>query len=117
MTPAWLHLRGITFDAILGCHPSERTTPRPVVVDLSVQLDISKPAATDSLPDTLNTETLETLVLQTAREGKYNLLETLAHTLATRILTLPQVQSIHLTVEKPASLPHTRSTAVTLTLP
>ena len=76
MTPAWLHLRGITFDAILGCHPSERTTPRPVVVDLSVQLDISKAAATDSLPDTLNTETLETLVLDTAQAGQFHLLET-----------------------------------------
>ena len=116
MTPAWLHLRGITFDAILGCHPSERTTPRPIVVDLSVQLDITKAAATDSLPDTLNTETLETLVLDTAR-GNFNLIETFALTLATRLLALPQVQSIHLTVEKPASLPHTRSTAVTLTLP
>ena len=117
MTPAWLHLRGITFDAILGCHPTERTTPRPIVVDLSVQLDITAAAQSDSLPDTLNTETLETLVLDTAREGKFHLLETLAHTLATRILTLPLVQSVHLTVEKPASLPHTRSTAVTLTLP
>ena len=116
MTPAWLHLRGITFDAILGCHPSERTTPRPVVVDLSVQLDITAAAHSDALSDTLNTETLEALVIDTAR-GNFHLLETLAHTLATRILTLPQVQSIHLTVEKPASLPHTRSTAVTLTLP
>ena len=117
MTPAWLHLRGITFDAILGCHPSERTTTRPLVVDLSVQLDITAAAQSDSLPDTVNTETLETLVIQTAREGKYNLIETLAHTLATRILSLPLVRSVHLTVEKPASLPHTRSTAITLTLP
>ena len=117
MTPAWLHLRGITFDTILGCHPTERTSPRPVVVDLSVQLDITAAAQSDSLPDTVNTETLETLVLQTAREGQYNLIETLAHTLATRILALPLVQTVHLTVEKPASLPHTRSTSVTLTLP
>ena len=61
MTPAWLHLRGITFDTILGCHPSERTTPRPIVVDLSVQLDITKAAHSNALSDTLNTETLETL--------------------------------------------------------
>ena len=117
MTPAWLHLRGITFDAILGCHPAERTTPRSIVVDLSVQLDITAAAQSDSLPDTVNTETLETLVLQTAREGQVHLIEKLAHTLATRILTRPPVHSLHLTVENPASLPHTRSTAVTLTLP
>ena len=117
MTPAWLHLRGITFDAILGCHPSERTTPRPVVVDLSVQLDITAAAQSDSLPDTVNTETLETLVLTTAREGQYNLIETLAHAIATRVLALPLVQSVHVTVHKPASLPHTRAVTLDLTLP
>ena len=117
MSDSWLHLRGIRFDAILGCHPSERTTLRPVVVDLSVQLDITAAAQSDSLPDTVNTETLETLVLQTAREGQFHLIEKLAHTLATRILALPLVQTVHVTVHKPSSLPHTQSTSIELTLP
>ena len=116
MSESWLHLRGIRFDAILGCHPEERTTPRPVEVDLSVRLDITPAARSDALPDTLDTETLEALVLETAR-GNYHLIETLAHAIATRVLALPLVQTVHVTVHKPASLPHTQSTSIELTLP
>jgi dihydroneopterin aldolase len=117
VSDSWLRLRGIHFDAILGCHPAERTTPRPVEVDLSVRLDITPAAQSDTLSDTLDTETLENLVLDTAQSGKYNLIETLAHAIATRVLALPLVQSVHVTVHKPASLPHTRTVTLDLILP
>ena len=116
MTPAWLQLNGITFDTILGCRPEERTAPRPVLVDLAVCLDITEAAQTDFLPATINTEYLETLVIDTAR-ANYNLIETLAHAIATRITAEPHVLAVTVRVEKPGALPHTRSTSVTLTLP
>lgn len=113
--PAWLHLRGIAFDAILGCRPDERSAPRPVRVDLSVRLDISQAAATDDLSRTVDSEALEALVLDTAR-AHCRLVETLAHSIAVRCLALPRVLAVRVVVEKPAALPNTRAVAVELEL-
>ena len=116
MTPdssAWLHLRGIAFDAVLGCRPDERDAPRPVRVDLSVRLDIAEAAATDDLSRTVDSEALEALVLDAAR-GNFRLVETLAQTIADRALALPRVQAVRVAVEKPGALPHTRAVAVEL---
>ena len=116
MTPdssAWLHLRGIALDAILGCRPDERTAPRPVLVDLSVRLDVAEAAATDDLAATVDSEELEALVLDAARAG-FRLVEALAQAIADRCLALPRVQAVRVTVEKPGALPHTRAVAVEL---
>lgn len=116
MSESWLRVNRLELHTILGCLPEERTAPRPVLVDLAVKCDIARAASTDDLADTLDLRRLHDIALSAAQTNP-RLLETLATTIATRILSLPGVQSVTVLVEKPGSLPNTLSTSVELTLP
>ena len=100
-------------DCILGCYPAERTTPRPVLFQVALDLDTRPAAATDALPDALNYELVESALRRLAADGRFHLLETLANRAADAMLALsPAIRAVTLRAEKPGALPHTRSVAV-----
>lgn len=116
MSESRLRVNRLQLATILGCLPEERTAPRPVLVDLSVKTDIARAAATDDIADALDLRRLHDIATAAARTNP-RLIETLATTIAIRILALPGVQSVTVHIEKPASLPNTHSTSIELTLP
>ena len=111
-------LTDISAFAILGCHPAERTAPRPVTFHVALAVDTRPAAASDALPDTLNYELVESTLRTLASSTSFNLLETLANRAAQALLDLsPSIRSVTLRADKPACLPHTRLASVLLTRP
>ena len=110
--PAWIHLRDLKVRCILGIYPTERRTPRNVLVNIALATDITPAAQSDQIAHALNYEQIENDVRRIARQGHFFLIETLATRLADACLLYPTVQAVQVTVDKPGALRHTRSVAV-----
>ena len=108
----WIHLRRIQAICILGFHPKERTTPRPVLFNVSLEIDTRRAGQSDKIGDTLNYELVEAEVILAAEKGNYFLAEALAQRVAEVCLRHTQVMAVRVVVDKPGALPHTESIAV-----
>ncbi len=99
-------LRGMQFMGRFGVTAEERAEPQPIEVDLLVRLDLSKPARTDDLADTVNYASLFDLVREVVKERSFHLLEALAAAIADTVLADHPVDDVEVRVRKPkAPLP------------
>jgi dihydroneopterin aldolase len=92
--------------AILGIHPHERVTPQPVRISLTLVTDIRAAARSDAIADALDYGRAASLAGQIARDGQFQLAETLAEAIAARLLAeFPGAVRVRVEVEKPEALP------------
>ena len=108
----WIHLRRVKATCILGFHPAERTAPRTVWFNVSLEIDTRRAGLSDKIGDTLNYELVEAEVIKVAEKGNYYLIEALAERVAEACLRHQQVTSVRVVLDKPGALPHTESIAV-----
>jgi dihydroneopterin aldolase len=94
-------LKGMQFYGFHGANPEERSLGQSYLVDLAVELDLSKPGEADHLSDTVSYTHLYRTV-KTVLEGEpKNLLEAIAHSIASRVLETFPVSAVRVTVQKP----------------
>lgn len=99
-------LRGMQFMGRHGVAAEERAERQPFEVDLVVRLDLSRPAETDELADTVNYSTLFELARQVVEQRSFHLLEALAGAIADAVLAAHPVDEVEVRVRKPkAPLP------------
>lgn len=99
-------LRGMEFMGRHGVPDDERATPQPFEVDLVVRLDLSRPARTDDLADTVDYSTLFDLAREVVEGHSFHLLEGLAGAIADAVLAAYPVDDVEVRVRKPkAPLP------------
>ncbi len=96
-----ISLRGMQFTGRHGVSDEERATPQPFEVDLVLRLDLSKPAATDELADTINYATLFDLARAVVEERSFHLLEALAGAVGDAVLATHPVDDVEVRVRKP----------------
>ena len=94
-------LRGMQFSGRHGVTDDERAAPQPIEVDLILRLDLSRPAATDDLADTVNYASLFELAGEIVRERSFHLLEALAAAIADAVLAQHPVDDVEVRVRKP----------------
>ena len=94
-------LRGMQFMGRHGVSSEERAEPQPIEVDLVVRLDLSRPATSDDLADTVNYATLFELARQVAEGRSFHLLEALAAAIADAVLAAHPVDDVEVRVRKP----------------
>ncbi len=93
-------LKGIAFQACHGATAAERRTPRRFEIDVSLQLDLTRAAATDRLNDAIDYQELSDLLISAATQKTYRLLEGLAGALVKAIATRWPHADIALEVRK-----------------
>jgi dihydroneopterin aldolase len=99
-------LLGMQFMGRHGVSSEERAEPQPIEIDLVVRLDLSTPATSDDLADTVNYGTLFELAHQVVEERSFHLLEALAGAIADTVLAAHRVDDVEVRVRKPkAPLP------------
>lgn len=99
-------LRGMQFMGRHGVAPEERAEAHPFEVDLVLRLDLSHPAGTDDLADTINYASLFELAREVAEGGSFKLIEALAGAIADAVLAAHPVDDVEVRVRKPkAPLP------------
>lgn len=99
-----IFLRGLHIETIIGIYDWERVTRQTVVLDLEMGTDIRKPAATDSIEDTLDYKAVAKRVVAFVEESSFFLVETLAERIAEILLQEFKVPWLRLTLNKKGAI-------------
>ena len=102
-----LFIAALKIEATIGIHPEERHAPQAIVIDMTLTTDTRKVAKSDCIADTIDYDTVIKHVQKWASEKPFQLIESLAETLANNLLhTFFQVHTLRLRVRKfPKNLP------------
>jgi dihydroneopterin aldolase len=99
-----IHLTGIRCYGYTGYLPEEQVLGQWFEVDMKLWVDISTPAKTDALEDTLDYRGVISLVQNLVKTSKFILLERLVATIADSILQgYDRVTQIQVTLSKPSA--------------
>ncbi|MCY4556306.1 MAG: dihydroneopterin aldolase [Chloroflexi bacterium] len=102
MSPDRIVLNGLQFYGFHGVNPEERSLGQQFVVDLQAELDLSVPAASDRLEDTVSYADLYRAVKAVMEGEPRNLLESAAGAIVSRVLgEHPQIDAVRVRVHKP----------------
>ena len=94
-------LRGMQFMGRHGVNPEEQSTPQPFEVDLILRTDLSRPATTDELTDTIDYSDAFKVVAEVVEERSFRLIERLAGAIAEAVLATFAVDDVEVRVRKP----------------
>ena len=94
-------LEGMLFYGFHGVNPEERVLGQRYVVDLAVDLDLTRAGRTDRLEDTVSYSHIYRTVRAVMEGEPRNLLESAAQAIADRVLDEFPVEAITVTVKKP----------------
>ncbi|GID94877.1 dihydroneopterin aldolase [Amorphoplanes digitatis] len=102
-----IRLGGLKARGHHGVYDFERRDGQDFVVDVELELDLARAAATDDVADTVHYGELAGALVEVITGEPVNLIETLAERLATVCLADARVAAATVTVHKPqAPIPH-----------
>ncbi len=96
-----IQLRGLRAFGRHGVFAEEQQRGQTFVVDLDLELDLSTPARTDALADTVHYGELGAAVVAAVGETRFDLLEALAGHLAELVLATTRAEAVVVRVGKP----------------
>jgi 7,8-dihydroneopterin aldolase/epimerase/oxygenase len=100
---------------IVGTEPEERMLEQEIYVDLKVEADFSRCAASDLLQDTVNYVHLSEICTELACKGQYRLLESYAYAVLRKLLQdFTAINWAWIRVQKPQALATAKCTTVEL---
>jgi FolB domain-containing protein len=89
---------------IIGCNPDERVKEQDLFITVEMQTDTIKAGSSDNLDDTVNYSAVAKAVAAIAINGQFKLIEALAHNIAEHCLKDKRINSVTVTIEKPAAI-------------
>lgn len=107
-----IFLTGLSAEAVIGIFDWEREVRQRVEIDLEMVVDIAAAARSDSVDDTLNYKTVAKRVLGYVEESRFQLVESLAESVARLVLGEFPVERVRVTVHKPGAIRHARDVGV-----
>ncbi len=93
----------LKFSCVIGDLPHEREEEQEITVSLSVEVDVTSCLNSDNLSDTVDYVFLSTLCQETAKEGKFQMLECFAGAVLKQLFLDQKIQSAKICVKKPAA--------------
>ncbi|XP_012074278.1 dihydroneopterin aldolase 2 [Jatropha curcas] len=97
-----LILRGLKFHGFHGVKPEERTLGQKFLIDVDAWMDLREAGKTDRLSDTISYTEIYRIVKEVVEGAPHNLLESVAHKIASTTLTkYPQISAVRVKVGKP----------------
>lgn len=94
-------LKGMQFYGYHGVNPEEKALGQSYIVDLTAEVALTKPGRSDNLDDTVSYTRMYRLAGEVMEGASRNLLESLAQTLADRLLAELPIAAVEVTVKKP----------------
>lgn len=99
-----IHLQSIETTTIIGIYPHEKLVKQPVIIDLKIYTDIRPSAKSENIQDTCDYANLTHFIIAYLEHNKFNLIETLAETLANVIMQEFNIKKLKLKISKPMAL-------------
>ena len=96
-------LTGVKAFGYHGVLEEEKQQGQEFIVDVTIVSDFSNAVASDDVAHTVNYAEVAEIAHDTVVNTRFDLIETLAHTIANRILELSGVVSVKVTVNKPSA--------------
>ncbi len=108
-----IFLRDLRVESVIGIYGWERQVKQTLVFDLEMATDIRKAAASDKIEDTLNYKAVAKRIIHFVQhEHEFELVETLAETLAGLILEEFKVSWLRLTLNKQGAVRGARDVGI-----
>jgi len=107
-----IRIRRLRLPCLIGAADWERARRQEVVLDVTLQADLSAAGRSDRLEDTVDYGRLASRLAALVEASSFRLLEALAEAVAAACLQEPRVRRVEVTVEKPRAVPLARSAAV-----
>ena len=95
-----IYLHGITVECLIGAWEWERRITQQVVIDLDMQVDTKRAAASDDVKDALNYSEVSKHVAELVRQSRFHLIEAMAEAVAAAVLKEFGVSQVRVRVEK-----------------
>ncbi|MFN0065626.1 MAG: dihydroneopterin aldolase [Chlamydiales bacterium] len=102
---AMLKIRNLKVQCTIGCLEHEKSDPQEILVDLTIQTDISEAVQTDSVVDTIDYTMIAKVVSDVAKGEHFNLLETYAHEALHALFAQFPLQWVKIRVKKKTGIP------------
>ena len=94
-------IRGLNVTAVIGAYDWERDVEQTLVISVDMAADVSRAAATDQLADALNYAAVAETITAVVRDGKFQLIETAASRVASRLIADFGLTWVRVEVVKP----------------
>jgi dihydroneopterin aldolase len=93
-------LEGMVFSGRHGVRPAEREQPQEFEVDVTVDTDLATAGRSDSVDDTVDYRLVYAIAKDVVEGDSAELIETLAHRIAERVLELDKVAVVSVRIAK-----------------
>ena len=110
-------ITGLKATSVIGCYAWERDIRQTLVIDLELQADFGRAAATDALEDALDYAAISQRVIAVCDASRFQLLEALAEHLATLLLAEQAISRLRMTITKPGAVPEAEGVGVVIERP
>lgn len=97
-------IEGLQIETLIGIYDWERRIRQPLVFDIEMAFENRKPAATDTIDDTLNYKDVSKRLIDYVSASSFGLVETLAERCAEIILDEFDVAQVRLKLSKPGAV-------------
>lgn len=111
-----IYIDGLHVECIVGVRPHEREHEQPLVLDIAFPADFGPAADSGDLERTVDYSALAKDVRTFLRDGRYELLETLARRLGVHLCETFGLERVFLRVRKPRAVSDSDGPAVSLTV-
>ncbi|MFO7809077.1 dihydroneopterin aldolase [Guyparkeria sp.] len=109
-------VQGLEFETIIGILPAERETQQPLRVDLVLEVQSFRQAVeSEHIDQTVDYASVSRRVIEIAREGRFQLVETLAERCCQTLLAEFPVRRITMRALKPHALAEAAGVGVEIT--
>lgn len=97
-------IEALEIECVIGIYDWERKIRQPVVLDIEMDFDNRKPAASDDIADTLDYKAVSKRLIQFVSESDFGLVERLAERCCAIILDEFGVSRVRLKLSKPGAV-------------
>ena len=108
-------IEGLKVDTVVGCFNWERQIIQPLMLDLNIRTNLEQAAQSDELEDTLNYAEICEISARVIQEAQPKLIEHAAKLVLDALFaTFERVESIMITIRKPAIIAQANSVGIRL---
>ncbi len=107
-------IEALEIECVIGIYDWERKIRQPVVLDLEMDSDNRKPAATDDIADTLDYKAISKRLIEFVSASEFGLVETLAERCCAIVMEEFGVQRVRLKLAKPGAVRGAKAVGVIL---
>ena len=111
---AIIRIKNLHVRTIIGFNPEERVNRQDVIINLEIEVDVSRAISTDHEEGIYNYKAITKALITFVSESKYNLLEKLTYEVLQLIMKDERVSRAKVEIDKPHALRFSESVSVEL---